>query len=110
MIASDDNKKTRLKMEKSLCKSSINVFQELSTNQKTENGQSGINVRKEIKQKYACHLFALLFVIHAHHIPEAWDWGKIGESIANYRSTVTLAKDAKGAYNKLANRIGAPIV
>lgn len=97
-------------MEKKLCKSSINVLLELSAAQGTENGKTATNVGKEIKQKYVCYLFTLLFTIHAHHIPEAWDWKKVGESMASYRSTITLAKDAKSAYNRLANRIGAPVV
>ncbi|XP_001603225.1 myb-binding protein 1A [Nasonia vitripennis] len=109
-ITSDDHKDKRLTMEKKLCKSSINVLLELSAVQGTENGKTVSNVGKEIKQKYVCHLFTLLFTVHAHHIPEAWDWKKIGESMANYRSTITLAKDAKSAYNRLANRIGAPVV
>lgn len=97
-------------MEKKLCKSSIHVLLELSAAQGAENGKPASNVGKEIKQKYAGYLFTLLFVVHAHHVPEAWDWKKIGESMASYRSTITLAKDAKSAYNKLAYRIGAPAV
>lgn len=110
MITSDNNENKRLEMEKQLCNLSINVLQELNDSQPSTNGQVGTNVGKGIKQKYICHLFQLLFKIHPHHIPEAWNWKKLGESMANYRSNVSLANDAKHAYNKLAMRIKVPVV
>lgn len=110
MITSDDSKEKRFEMEKNLSTLSINLLQELSDSQTAENGQMVTNVGKGIKQKFICHLFQLLLKVHPHHIPEAWDWKKLGESMANYRSSVSLANDAKHAYNKLAMRIKVPVV
>ncbi|XP_011495730.1 PREDICTED: DNA polymerase V [Ceratosolen solmsi marchali] len=109
MIIADEQKDKRRIIESNLYRLAINELQ-INSKQNTENGKITTNVGKEIRQKYICNLFTLLSTIHVHHIPESWDWTKIGESIANYRSTVTLAKDAKSAYYKLAHRIGAPVI
>lgn len=110
LINLEDRRDTRLKMEKKLCKSSISVLVELGVTQETENGKPIANIGKDLKQKFVCHLLLLLFTVQAHHIPEAWDWKKIGESMAAYRSTNSLSNDVKSAYNRLANRIHAPTV
>ncbi|XP_058793389.1 myb-binding protein 1A [Phymastichus coffea] len=109
IINADDHKNTRLKMEKRLCQSSISILVELSATQETENGKQISKVVKDLKQKFICNLLLLLFTIETHHIPEAWDWTKIGECMAAYRSSNSLSNDAKSAYNKLANRIHAPV-
>ncbi|KAJ8687432.1 hypothetical protein QAD02_023226 [Eretmocerus hayati] len=108
MITLPDCKEKKYKIESKLCELSTSVLSELSQAMNAKNGKLPTQIG--IKQKYVCNLLSLLLTVYAHHVPEAWDWKKIGESMATYRSTVTLAKDAKKAYNKLANRIGAPVV
>lgn len=110
MINSDEHKKERLKMEKKLYEKSIKLLKSIKkeNEEEVENQETSFNVEKEIKQKYICHLFTLLLSVYQNHLPTSWDWIEMGKAMACYRATVSLAKDAKSAYNKLAQRIGAP--
>ena len=112
LLKDEEHQDTRLKLEKKLCKNSINLLNELSTAQ-SENGDANPKdeheVGKEIRQKFVRHLFTLLYAVRPNHLPPAWNWQKISEAMAVYRPNASLSKDAKAAYNKLANQIGAPI-
>ncbi|XP_014218699.1 myb-binding protein 1A-like protein [Copidosoma floridanum] len=112
MINLEDSKDKKLKLEKNLCQKSIELFKsnEPLKEEDEKNEEAASDVGKEIKQKYVSHLLTLLFAVHTHHVPEAWDWTEVGKAMASYRAKVSLGKDAKSAYNKLAQRIGAPVV
>jgi DNA polymerase phi len=107
MITADEHKHKKQIIENKLCRLSIKEFQ-ISITQGTESDETANHVGIGIRQKYISCLLTLLLTIHAHHISEAWDWEKIGESISKYKSTVSLGKDAKSAYNKLAKRLNLP--
>ena len=108
MITLEEYKEKKVEIEKRLFQCSIEVLSEFSSTQDGEDKKDANNVG--IKQKYACNLFNLLFAVYSHHVSEVWDWSKISKCMTNYRSSTSLAKDAKKAYNKLANRIGTPSV
>ncbi|XP_034183243.1 MYB binding protein 1a isoform X1 [Osmia lignaria lignaria] len=103
----------RMKMEKKLCKNTINTLKELCNTNKIENEQSiqsnGSGVGKEVKQRYVWLLLSLLRSIHTQHLPEAWNWEEIGNVLTQFKINVTLVKNAKAAYNKLAIEIGIPL-
>ncbi|XP_029041713.1 myb-binding protein 1A-like protein [Osmia bicornis bicornis] len=103
----------RMKMEKKLCKNTINTLKELCDTNKTENEQSiqsnGSGVGKEVKQRYVWLLLSLLRSIRTQHLPEAWNWEEIGNVLTQFKINVTLTKNAKAAYNKLAIEIGIPL-
>ncbi|XP_012288300.1 DNA polymerase V [Orussus abietinus] len=112
LIRSDEeHTKVRLKMEKKLCETSIKLLQELNSN--SSNNETSITNKDKgtgkVRQKFICLLFTLLHTVRSHQIPQAWDWNTVAKSMAAYRVLVTLAKDAKTAYNRLASQIGAPI-
>ncbi|XP_011297827.1 DNA polymerase V [Fopius arisanus] len=89
-------------MERTLARNCLSLFEELREGQ--VNGEG----RKEVRQKFLGVLWRLLHAVHSQQMEGVWDWGKIGEAIAGYRKGVSLSKDAKTAYNRLATLIGAP--
>lgn len=102
----------RMKMEKKLCKNAINTLKELYNTNKTENEQSiqcNGSVGKEVKQRYVWLLLSLLRSIRTQHLSEAWNWEEIGNVLTQFKINVTLTKNAKAAYNKLATEIGIPL-
>ncbi|KOC64165.1 Myb-binding protein 1A [Habropoda laboriosa] len=103
----------RKKMEKTLCRNTISIFQELSNMYKVENEQiastNGNEIGKEVRQRYVCLLLTLLRSVYTHHLPQAWNWNDVGNLLKTYRAHVSLTKDTKAAYNKLAVQIGIPL-
>ncbi|CAK9816347.1 Myb-binding protein 1A [Anthophora quadrimaculata] len=104
----------RMKMEKTLCKNIISTFQELSsTYVKVENEEiaptNGNKIAKEVRQRYVCLLLTLLRSLYTYHLPQAWNWNDVGNLLKTYRAHVSLTKDTKAAYNKLAMQIGIPL-
>ncbi|XP_076236733.1 MYB binding protein 1a [Calliopsis andreniformis] len=101
----------RMEMEKKLCKNTISTFQELSC--KAENEQVALNngnkIGKEVKQRYISLLLTLLRNIYTQHLSQAWNWNDIKDALIMYKTHVSLAKDAKVAYNRLAIQIGIPL-
>lgn len=101
----------RMNMEKKLCKNTISTLQELSC--KGENKQTVTNtdnkIGKEVKQRYVFLLLTLLRSIYTQQLSQAWNWNDIGNVLIKYKTNVSLAKDAKTAYNRLATQIGIPV-
>ncbi|XP_057669059.1 myb-binding protein 1A-like protein [Diorhabda carinulata] len=61
---------------------------------------------KKPSEKFICSMFKLLSVLKTCVLNiENIDWERIAETIREYRSTVSLAKDAKTAFNKLCDRL-----
>lgn len=113
ILQNDDHKERRMKLEKKLSKKSVKLLKEnAAQNQiREENSRDEQQViGKEIKQKFVVNLFTLLHAVRSHHLPEAWDWKLIAETMGEYRLNVSLTKDVKSCYNKLASQIGAPTV
>lgn len=102
----------RMKMERKLYENAISTLRELSNTHKVANDQaslcSGIEIGKEVRQRYICLLLTLLRSLYTHHLPQAWNWNDMGNVLKMYRAHVSLAKDTKVAYNKLAVQIGIP--
>ncbi|KAG7212195.1 hypothetical protein KM043_012535 [Ampulex compressa] len=114
LIHSDtDHSKSRLVMEKKLCQNSMSIFREICNVNNKDKDQSDVNhtvgVGKDVKQKFVCLLLTLLHTVYTQHMPKAWDWKSLATVLTSYRSHVSLAKDAKSAYNKLAVQIGASV-
>ncbi|XP_003704944.2 MYB binding protein 1a [Megachile rotundata] len=103
----------RTKMEKKLCKNTVNTLKELCNTNKNENQLSVINssngIGKEVKQRYVCLLLLLLRNVHGQHLPQAWNWEDVGNVLTKFKAHVSFAKDTKAAYNKLATQIGIPL-
>lgn len=80
---------------------------------KIENEQvatsNGTAIGKEVRQRYIFLLLTLLRSIYMHHLKQAWNWNDIGNILTTYRAHVSLAKDTKVAYNRLAVQIGIPV-
>lgn len=61
----------------------------------------------KLKSKFVTNLFNLLHAIKKSPLESEADiWKSVGEAIREYRSGVTLLKDAKASYNKLCNSLG----
>lgn len=104
----------RRKLEKTLCKNTIDTFVELSDAcAASDNGQvascNGPSVQKKVLQKFIGHLLILLRAVYTNHLPEAWNWEAVKTALTTYKSKNVLSRDTKSAYNKLAVKIGAPI-
>lgn len=103
----------RAKLEKTLCKNTIDTFTELCDLNANDDGQTtscnGIGVQKKVLQKFIGHLLTLLRTVHANHLPQAWNWQAVKTTLITYRSHSVLSKDTKNAYNKLAVQIGASL-
>lgn len=112
ILQGDEHNEKRLKLEKKLCKKSVKLLQEnvAQSHNREENSKDEQVIGKEIKQKFVVNLFTLLHAVRPHHLPQAWDWKLIAESMGAYRLNVYLAKNVKTCYNRLATQIGAPIV
>lgn len=80
---------------------------------KIENEQvvtsNGTAIGKEVRQRYIFLLLTLLRSIYMRHLKQAWNWNDIGSILTTYRTHVSLAKDTKVAYNRLAVQIGIPV-
>lgn len=113
LVKNNENHSVRLKMEKKLYSNSLNLLQELTSSLQHSNGDSTSKNDspggKEVRQKFVCLLMTLLHAVYPQHLPKAWEWKLIANAIAEYRTNVSLSKDAKSAYNKLASLIGAPL-
>ncbi|KAK0176042.1 hypothetical protein PV328_000219 [Microctonus aethiopoides] len=115
LVMNEEYTSLRQKIEKKLSKNTINLLQEIvsqqqnNTNGELCNGQNGENIGKEVRQKFICLLWTLLHAIYPHHLSKVWDWKSIGNAMAEYRKHISLSKDTKTAYNRLASQIGAPI-
>lgn len=98
-------------MEKKLCKNTISTLRELP--RKDENEQpvasNGNPIGKEVKQRYVALLLTLLRSVYIQHLPPAWNWKDVRNVLVTYKTRVSLAKDTKVAYNKLAAQIGIPL-
>lgn len=79
-----------------LSKQSISLFQQLATNVQ----------ESKIREKFVYHLLTLLSAVKSANTGDNMNWEVIGKSVREYRSHVTLAKDAKLAYNKLCRILG----
>lgn len=103
----------RMKLEATLCKNTVDTLKETCDLQASDNGQStscnNVSAQKKVLQKFIGHLLMLLRVVHARHLPQAWDWQAVKAELTKYRSRNALFGDAKTAYNKLAAEIGAPL-
>ena len=101
----------RMKMEKKLCKNTISTLRELPCKDENEQpvASNGNPIGKEVKQRYVALLLTLLRSVYIHHLPPAWNWKDVGNVIITYKTHVSLAKDTKVAYNKLAVQIGIPL-
>ncbi|XP_015174164.1 PREDICTED: myb-binding protein 1A-like protein [Polistes dominula] len=109
LIRSESTKnKNRIKMEKKLCENSINLLQDLcnANESKDEQLTSNENSNVKINQKFVYLFLTLLHTIHGQHLPEIWKWETIGEKLVRYRTKAVLSKDARSAYNRLAQLIG----
>lgn len=91
------NKKI-LPLETKLSADTINFLRTLSENPK----------ECKVKEKFICNLFNLLHAVKNIGGNENCDWVTIGNLIREYRSHVSLSKDAKTAYNKLCRILGIP--
>jgi len=100
----------RMKLETKLCKNTIDIFKETCDLHISDNGQStscnNVSAQKKVLQKFIGHLLMLLRIVHARHLPQAWNWQNIKVALTKYRSQNALFGDAKTAYNKLAAVIG----
>ncbi|XP_017879918.1 myb-binding protein 1A-like protein [Ceratina calcarata] len=100
----------RMEMERKLSKHTINTLEELSNVHKVKNQQintsNGNEIGKEVRQRYICSLLTLLRSVYLHHLPQAWNWNDVANALKTYRNNVSLAKDTKTAYNRLAVQIG----
>ncbi|XP_068980107.1 myb-binding protein 1A [Bombus flavifrons] len=103
----------RMKLEKTLCRCTMTTLQEIINMHKIENEQvvtsNGTAIGKEVRQRYIFLLLTLLRSIYMHHLKQAWNWNDIGNILTTYRAHVSLAKDTKVAYNRLAVQIGIPV-
>ena len=113
LVKEEEHNGVRHKMEKKLCSNSLNLLEELVAAQQNINGETSqdnsTDLGKEVKQKFVGLLLTLLNAVYSQHLPKAWNWKSIAKAIAEYRTNVTLSKDTKSAYNRLASQIGAPI-
>lgn len=112
VINNEEHKNLRQKLEKKLCENSISWFKETNESQvgqSDDKSQQNGTIGKEVRQKFVCLLWTLLKAIYQHHIPKAWNWNAIADAMVEYRKINSLSKDAKSAYNRLAQNIGAPI-
>lgn len=100
--------KNRIKMEKKLCENSINLLQDLCNANECKDEQltSDENCGIKINQKFVYLFLTLLHTIHGQHLPEIWKWETIKEKLVRYRTKAVLSKDARSAYNRLAQLIG----
>lgn len=92
----DEFKKRIGPLETTLSNQAISLFQQLATNVQ----------ESKVKEKFVCNLLTLLSSVKLANASTNINWNVIGESVREYRSHVTLAKDAKKAYNKLCRTIG----
>ncbi|XP_063979365.1 uncharacterized protein LOC135163664 [Diachasmimorpha longicaudata] len=96
-----DSEGVKENLERILARNCLELFQELG---EKANGEG----KKEVRQKFVGALWKLLHAVHSKQAEGVWDWAKVGETMAQYRGGVSLSKDAKTAYNRLAALIGAP--
>ncbi|KAL6259582.1 hypothetical protein P5V15_009499 [Pogonomyrmex californicus] len=103
----------RMKLETTLCKNIVDTFKETCDLHTSNNGQSSscndVNAQKKVLQKFIGHLLTLLRVVHARHLPQAWDWQAVKVALIEYKNQNAFSGDAKSAYNKLAVTIGIPL-
>jgi len=84
--------------EKQFCNTVVNMLNKFCENPKNK-----------IKERVIYHIFNLLRAIASHPIQnEEIDWKLLGEKVREYRSYVTLSKDAKIAYNQLCAQLKIP--
>lgn len=83
-------------LEKELSVKALELFQNLSVDTK----------ERKIKEKFICLLLTLLSSVKTANNCDEIDWKTIGEAVREYRSRITLAKDAKLAYNKFCRVLG----
>lgn len=63
--------------------------------------------RKDIKERFVCHMFNLLSAIKHSPIDQSYfAWSDIGVAIREYRSYKSFSKDAKIAFNQLCKALG----
>lgn len=61
---------------------------------------------KNASEKFLCHIFKLLSAMKSCCLSiDSIKWPEIAEIIREYRSSVSLSKDAKSAFNKLCDRL-----
>ncbi|XP_015516258.2 myb-binding protein 1A-like protein [Neodiprion lecontei] len=94
--------KIRKVMETNISHKSVELLEELGQNKNTE-------ATHRVKQKFVYLLFTLLHTIKHQHQSSFCDWEAVGTTMAIYRSKSSLAKDAKRAYNRLANQLGVEV-
>lgn len=85
-------------IEKELSDKTIELLQNLSSNHK----------ECKVKEKFVGLLLNLLTAVKSANASDNMDWSTIGEAVRTYRSRVSLANDAKKAYNKLCSALRIP--
>lgn len=105
----------RIKLETTLYKNTIDMCNELCNSHLSDNGQfisyngTKEDVQKKVLQKFIGLLLTLLHAVHAHYLPQAWNWQTIKTMLVKmYENQNIFSTDLKSAYKKLAKQIGIP--
>lgn len=105
------NAEVKIELETMLYKNILNMCKELCNLHVSDNEQlisyNGNSVQKKVLQKFVGLLLTLLHVVHAHHLPQVWNWQTIKTIlVAMYENQNIFSADLKNAYKKLAKQIG----
>lgn len=101
----------RIKLETMLYKNTIDLCNELCNAHLSDNGQlilyNDTSVQKKVLQKFVSLLLTLLHAVHAHHLPQAWNWQAVKMTLVTmYGNLSIFSTELKSAYKKLAQQMG----